>query len=219
MAQPPSFPFNLNSAVDTLLKKEFDVYRASGTPHPLMKANRVDAVPFPHDKLDEWREALRGGVRYIDPETNFEITGAPDDIWINSQSELIVVDYKATSKIGQVNLDADWQKSYKRQVEVYQWLLRKNRFTVSNTAYFVYANGDSGADAFNHCLRFDLTLIPYEGSDEWIEPVIRAAHACLLSDEIPAAPAPRGAKPDCEWCAYREKATASENAKKQGNLF
>lgn len=52
--------------------------------------------------------------------------------------ELIVVDYKATSKTTAVSLDADWQIAYKRQAEIYQWLLRKNDFSVSNIAYFVY---------------------------------------------------------------------------------
>ena len=33
--RPPGFPFSLNSAVDTLLKKEFDIHRAKGAPHPL----------------------------------------------------------------------------------------------------------------------------------------------------------------------------------------
>jgi hypothetical protein len=34
--QPSGAPFTLNSLVDTLLKKEFDLHRAAGTPHPLM---------------------------------------------------------------------------------------------------------------------------------------------------------------------------------------
>ena len=42
-----------------------------------------------------------------------------------SQGELIVVDVKATSKQTEVNLDADWQISYKQQMEIYQWLLLK----------------------------------------------------------------------------------------------
>ena len=37
VARPPGFPFALNSAVDTLLKKEFDVYRAKGVKHPLIE--------------------------------------------------------------------------------------------------------------------------------------------------------------------------------------
>ena len=36
VGQPPGFPFNINSAVDELLKKEFDQYRKKGEPHPYM---------------------------------------------------------------------------------------------------------------------------------------------------------------------------------------
>lgn len=35
VGQPPSYPFSLNSAVDKLLKKEFDVHRVNGSKHPL----------------------------------------------------------------------------------------------------------------------------------------------------------------------------------------
>ena len=37
IARPPSFPFNLNNAVDELLKNEFDIYREKGKPHPIME--------------------------------------------------------------------------------------------------------------------------------------------------------------------------------------
>lgn len=36
VSRPQGFPFNLNSAVDFLLKKEFDLHRKQKTPHPLM---------------------------------------------------------------------------------------------------------------------------------------------------------------------------------------
>ena len=52
VGQPPSFPFTLNSAVDKLLKKEFDIHRANKTQHPLMKAYGIDAVPFQHKDMD-----------------------------------------------------------------------------------------------------------------------------------------------------------------------
>ena len=72
--------FTLNNAVDTLLKKEFDIHRAAGTAHPLMKHYGVEAVPFAHEKMDEWRDSLRRGIQYADPETNFLVTGGVDDI-------------------------------------------------------------------------------------------------------------------------------------------
>jgi len=52
VAQPPGFPFSLNSAVDKLLKKEFDIHRAKREAHPLMRHYTIDAVPFAHPKLD-----------------------------------------------------------------------------------------------------------------------------------------------------------------------
>ncbi len=109
VSQPPGFPFNLNSAVDTLLKKEFDIYRQQGKPHPLMLQEKIDAIPFSHEKIDEWRNNFKG-VQYHHEDTNFIIHGAPDDVWITSEEELILVDYKATSKSTEVTIDAEWQK-------------------------------------------------------------------------------------------------------------
>ncbi|MBI4101086.1 hypothetical protein HY441_01265, partial [Candidatus Microgenomates bacterium] len=97
IARPPSFPFNLNKAVDTLLKKEFDIHRAKSTPHPLMKAYKIEAVPFAHDHLDAWRDTF-AGIQYLHQPTNLLVYGAIDDVWQAPSGELLVVDYKATSK-------------------------------------------------------------------------------------------------------------------------
>lgn len=102
--RPAGFPFNLNSLVDTLLKREFDHYRKLRQPHPLMKQHGVDAIPFDHPKLDQWRDALRRGVKHHDQATNLVITGGIDDVWINPSEELIVVDYKATAKTARSRL-------------------------------------------------------------------------------------------------------------------
>ena len=53
-------PFNLNSAVDALLKREFDRYRAEGAAHPLMAQAAIRAVPHAHPDLDTWRNNFRG---------------------------------------------------------------------------------------------------------------------------------------------------------------
>jgi len=117
------------------------VHRAKGTQHPLQMRYKIDVVPLAHEKIDEWRDALRRGVAYHHEDTNFRVTGGIDDVWVRPNGELIVVDYKATSKKDEVNLDAEWQIGYKRQMEVYQWLFRKNGFQVSDVGYFVYCNG------------------------------------------------------------------------------
>lgn len=198
VGRPPGFPFNLNSAVDTLLKQEFDVYRAKGTQHPLIEKYGVDARPVAHKDLDKWRHNFTG-IQYLHEATNLLIFGAIDDLWINSQDEYIVVDYKATSKNGEITeLNEGWHRGYKRQLEVYQWLLRQNSYPVSNTGYFVYCNGRADKKAFDGKLDFDVTLISYKGDDSWVEKTITDAHQCLNSDKIPKA------DKDCDYCSYIE---------------
>ena len=200
VGRPPGFPFNLNSAVDTLLKQEFDMYRKRGASHPLIEKYGVDARPVPHDSLDKWRHNFTG-VQYLHEPTNLMIFGAIDDLWQNTKGEYIVVDYKATAKSGRITkLNNGWHKGYKRQMEIYQWLLRRNDLEVSDTGYFVYCNGQTDREAFNGKLEFDVTLIAYKGNDDWVEQAIEEAHACLCSAHIP------DASKDCDYCAYRAAA-------------
>jgi len=198
VAQPPGYPFSLNSAVDKLLKKEFDIHRAKGTKHPLMEAYEIDAVPLAHEKIDEWRDSLRAGITYKIPNTHVVVTGGVDDVWVRPNGEFIIVDYKATSKEEEVSLDAEWQDGYKRQMEIYQWLFRQNDFKVSDTGYFVYCNGKTDRKAFDGKLEFDIKVIPYTGDTSWVEKTILDAIACLDSDNIPTS------GEDCDFCKYRE---------------
>lgn len=196
VGRPPGFPFNLNSAVDTLLKKEFDAHRATNTQHPLQAHYGIDAVPAGHESLDEWRHNFTG-VQIHHVPTNFVVFGAIDDLWKNSKGEYIVVDYKATSKQEKIEvLDKAWQDGYKRQMEIYQWLLRRNGYTVSDTGYFVYCNGNTDLEAFDARLEFDVTLIPYTGNDDWVESALVKAKQLLDMDELP----PKGNS--CDYCAY-----------------
>lgn len=196
VGQPPGYPFSLNSAVDKLLKKEFDIHRAKHTAHPLMKAYKINAVPLAHEKMDEWRDSLRRGITYHFPKTNLLLTGGVDDVWVTPKGELIIVDYKATSKEAEVTLDADWQDGYKRQMEIYQWLFRKNGFKVSRTGYFVYCNGNTDKKAFDGKLEFDIKLIPYKGDDSWVEGTIKKMYKCLKSNKIPKS------GEECDYCGY-----------------
>jgi hypothetical protein len=196
VGRPTGFPFNLNSAVDTLLKKEFDVHRARGSRHPLLEQYGVDAVPVDHEELPAWRENFQG-IRFHHEPTNLIVTGAIDDLWRDAQGRFVVVDYKATSKAGRITaLDQGWHAAYKRQMEIYQWLLRRKGHDVSATGYFVYCNGLTDREAFDGKLEFDVTLIRYDGDDSWVEGAVREAHACLNAAAVPHA------AEGCDYCAY-----------------
>jgi RecB family exonuclease len=203
-ARPPSLPFTLNNAVDALLKREFDDYRGRRTPHPLMIGAGINALPFLHSDLDKWRD-VRRGIRFLHAASGFDVYGAVDDVWQHADGDLIIVDYKATARAAEVtSLNEDWHLTYKRQIEVYQWLFRQNGFAVSPTAYWVYANGDPTAERFDQTLRFRMTVIPYTGSDDWVEPQIMAARECLMQD------APPPAADECKFCSFAAgRSTAS----------
>jgi PD-(D/E)XK nuclease superfamily len=205
--RPPGFPFNINSAVDTLLKREFDAHRAAGTQHPIQVQYGLACRPAKHAQIDDWRENFKG-VQYHHAATNLVITGAIDDLWIDDEGQYFVVDYKATAKKEPVKaIDQGWQIGYKRQMEVYQWLLRQNGLNVSSTGYFVYCTGNPEAPGFDSKVEFDVHLIAYEGDDSWLEGAIQQLHACLQADTVPAA------GEHCDYCKYFNARTNAESAR------
>lgn len=204
ITRPNTPPFNINKAIDELFKKEFDAHREAGTPHPIMTDNQIKAVPMQHENMETWRHNFTGVVALHEP-TNLHVFGAIDDLWVGDDGKAIVVDYKATSKDKEVSIDSDWQISYKRQLEVYQWLLRQNGLEVSDTGYFVYTNARIDLDGFNDRLEFRTKLIPYKGSDAWVEPTLKKMKACMEGDMPPVGQAAMGG--DCDYCTYARKRT------------
>ena len=200
--RPDGPPFTLNIAVDELLKKEFDAYRAEGAPHPLMVKFGVEAVPLRDPRMDAWRDN-RKGVR-VSHATGFDVFGAVDDVWVDERGSLIVVDYKATSTEKSITLDDGWKDGYKRQMEVYQWLLRRQGEAVDSRGYFVFANADKAKASFDAHLQFVLTVVPYDGDDSWVEDALIEAHSCLSEARAPSP------NKDCGWCAYRRAAKSLE---------
>ena len=197
--RPQSIPFTLNNAVDSLLKKEFDLYRATAEVPPIVAAAGLDLVPFSHPELDKWRANFTG-IRYTTPDGRFLITGAVDDIWVDRKGVLTVVDYKATGRAEAVKVlgEGGFYNSYRRQLEVYQWLLRKNGFEVSDTAYWLYTTATQKQDGFHNELKFESNLVSHQGSDHWIEGVLDDIYANLNEPEI------AGPGDDCDLCRFFE---------------
>lgn len=194
----PSMPgWSLNSAVDELLKNEFDLLRKKGKQHDLMTRYKINAIPFDHPEIDKWRENFVG-KQYLHEGTNLLITGAVDDIWINKKKQLLIIDYKATSTTKEISLEDEYKKDYKKQMEVYQWIFRKSGFNVSDTGYFIFANAGKNRARFDGRLEFELSIIPHKGDDTWVEPTIHKIKKCLESNQIPAS------SETCEFCTYRK---------------
>jgi CRISPR/Cas system-associated exonuclease Cas4 (RecB family) len=198
----PGFPsFNLNNAVDELFKKEFDIHRKANTPHPIMDEYGLEALPFDHEKMDEWRDPFVGVMTTHQP-TGLVVSGGVDDIWVTPDDSLIIVDYKATCKDGRIEVlgDSPWEAQYARQLGVYRWLLEQNGFTVEQTGYLVYANASKEEIGFDNKLVFETTLVSIKTEVEWIESTLHDIKACLEQKTLPQCGI------NCEYCPYRESA-------------
>ncbi|OGZ68812.1 MAG: hypothetical protein A3D44_02340 [Candidatus Staskawiczbacteria bacterium RIFCSPHIGHO2_02_FULL_42_22] len=212
----PDMPgWSLNSAVDSLLKNEFDVLREKKQPHALMLQYNIHAVPFSHPDLAVWRDDnnKKIGASFFHKETNLNICGIVDDIWQNTKTEqLHIVDYKSTSTDYPISLDSQYKLGYKRQMEVYQWIFKHLGFDVSETGYFLFANAYKNRPGFHGKLEFETTIIPYQGNDAWIDKTVVDIKKCLDSDNIPESGT------DCQHCAYR-KLIQNESLKTQMSLI
>lgn len=198
IARPFGAPYTINNAVDFLLKKEFDEHRKNGTAHYLIKREGIDAIPFMHDDIDRWRANFTG-IQYHDTGKDFLLFGAVDDIWIDSKENLIVVDYKASGA-----KEGELYDSYKRQMEFYQWLLRKNGFKVLDRGYFVYCRVNKDDGFKNGKLSFDIKVQPYDGNDSWVDHAIENAKK-VLDGPLPSP------SPDCQYCNYTKTAVSFED--------
>lgn len=198
ISQPFGPAFTLNIAVDALLKKECDGYRAQQKPRPIAVEYNLEAIPYHPDTVDlmtTWRNN-RQGISFLHAPTNFLVYGAIDDVWVNPKGEFIIIDYKATSKNGDVVLDQDYHDAYRRQLDIYSWLFKMNGYPVHDKAYWVYCNGIKEVEAFDNCLHFKTVLIEHPVDTTWIESKLMEAHQCLNK----SVPPPR--TEDCQFCKY-----------------
>tara|TARA_B100000214_G_scaffold109452_1_gene77252 strand:+ start:3802 stop:4554 length:753 start_codon:yes stop_codon:yes gene_type:complete len=198
LRKPPMPGWAINSAVDDLLKKEMDYCRSQDRPHGIFKENGLNIKPFIHEDIEKWQHTFTG-IQYNDEKHNFLIYGGVDDIMIDEDDKLVVVDFKATAKKADILSSADVYdngKSYKRQLEIYSWLLQKNNFDVSNTGYLMYYNGDASKPHLGKEMHFRRTLVPFELDTSWIDPMVDDIYNCLQKDEIPYS------NDNCEECIY-----------------
>ncbi|MBT3445811.1 hypothetical protein HN450_03120 [bacterium] len=198
----PDMPgWTLNSTVDDLLKKEFDICREKQIPHRIMlKSNLENIVPYKDVRMDEWRDALRRGIKYKYKDSNITLKGGIDDLWYNNETqEIIIVDYKSQSSSRPVTtedyLSSIYHENYKIQLDFYAYLFLMNNFLVSKTAFFYVANCRKHETGFNSKLIFDETLVPYRLKTHWIEEKIDEMISVLNSKKLP------DINPFCQNCA------------------
>lgn len=212
----PSIPgFNINEATDVLLKRDFDKCRSDQTTHPFLKqAGYAHLIPYQHDNFDLWTQSLHFGAKgrfhTVHKDTGLKIGGGLDDVWLNTETgQVHIVDYKSTSQKSpgkQITLEGKWKQSYKRQMDLYVWIMKRMGLDTSDIGYFLYCDGDRFTDSpflgeGDASMRFKMTILLYNTDQQWIEPTLRKIKDTLVSKTCPAH------SDTCEYGAFLKAST------------
>ena len=196
----PSIPgFNINEATDILLKRDFDKFRGTEITHKfLINLGMEHLIPFEHQDFDLWTQSMhfgaKGRMHFVHAPSNLKVGGGLDDIWFNKKTEeLHIVDYKSTSQKTEgmkITLEDKWKSAYKRQMDLYVWVMRQKGFNISATGYFLYCDGDRFSDySFLNqeegIMKFKMSLISYKVDLDWIEPTLIEIRKCLHQSQCP----------------------------------
>ena len=188
--RPPPYPYALNTAVDILLKQEFDSYRAKGELHPLLIENNIQARLFPNQSLlNQWRSNF-SGIRYFDSELDATLFGAVDDILEFEDGKLAPLDYKSTGSRVPVVYDR-----FQLQMDIYTFLLEKNGFLTPRKGYlaFYVVNKENG---FGDKLPFKKELHEIEVDSSDVPKLFKDAVGLLRKN----VPPPH--TQDCKFCQW-----------------
>ena len=177
--RPPPYPYALNSAVDALLKEEFDSYRKRGEVHPLIESNIKDARLFANQRLlDQWRDNFQG-IRYYDTELKASLFGAVDDVLEFKDGSLAALDYKSTgSKVANV------YDRFQLQLDTYTFLLEKNKYKTKRKGYLAFYVVDK-ENGFVDRLPFRKKVVEIETNPSDVYDIFKDAVALLKDNKIP----------------------------------
>lgn len=182
------FP-SLPSGMDKVLKEHFNRFRDKGQlPPELSKSECADdecKLFDDHELLAIWRSNFKG-ISYKDKEGN-TLHGAVDNILMKGK-KLIVLDYKTRG----YDLKEDTHEHYQNQLDIYNFLLRKNGYQTEDYAFLLFYVPkevlESGEVVFNTTLK--KMKIDVKNAEDIFKRAIK-----LLNSDCP--------KKSCEWCDGR----------------
>src|SRR5439155_12851249 len=114
-------------------------------------------------------------------ELGLECYGIVDDVWLHSEGELIIVDYKSTGKDKHyiVNpIGSKWDRINQRQLSFYAILFKKNGYNIHPKGYLVYSIAVKDNVSFNQMIAFDMAVQRCDLDGSWYEPTMRAIRNC-----------------------------------------
>ena len=197
--RPPPYPYALNSAVDTLLKEEFDAYRSKNLPHPMLKENNINARLFNNQKLlNQWRNNF-AGIRFFDQDLQATLFGAVDDVLEFEGGKIAPLDYKSTGSTA-----ANVYDRFQLQLDTYTFLMEKNGFKTTRKGYLAFYIVDKSR-GFIDRLPFRKEMVQIETNPSDIYEIFKDAVNYLKQ----SSPPPHS--PDCKFGTWLKGARSFTN--------
>ncbi len=187
------FP-SLPSGMDRILKEHFDKFRDKGKLPPELKENKeckeLSLFNNP-DIMRIWRNNLKG-ISFQDDKGNI-LHGAVDNILFNKKNnKLIVLDYKTRG----YPLKEDTAAHYQNQLNIYNYLLRKNGYETEDYAFLLFYIPKEVKETGE--VVFDTVLVKMKINIDDVEKLWKKALK-LLQGPCPKTHTEENKEP-CPWC-------------------
>jgi len=187
------FP-SLPSGMDSVLKAHFDKFMEKGKLPPELNKNKdfKDIKLFDNKELMKvWRTNLKG-IRWKDEEGNI-LRGAVDNILVKGK-KLIVLDYKTRG----FPLKEDTAEKYQKQLDIYNFLLRKNGYETEDYGFLLFYHPSHVLETGEVVFNTDLVKMKINVED--------AEKMWKKALKILNGPCPKEtpAEDECEWCRLIE---------------
>ena len=179
------FP-SLPNGMDKVLKEHFDSFMSKSLLPPELKELKGVKL-FSDEILSVWRSNFKG-IQWTDSEGNI-LRGAVDNILVKDD-KLIVLDYKTRG----FPLKEDTHDHYQDQLDIYNFLLRKNGYSTEEYAYLLFYHPDKVLSDGSVLFHTDLKKIPVDVANA--EKIFKK-ELDVLEGEMPESAR------ECKWCEWR----------------
>ncbi len=183
-----AFP-SLPSGVDKMLKEHFDRFLDKGKLPPELKDLKDVKLFNNKELLKKWRNNFKG-IEYFDKENNILLRGAVDNLLVKDK-KLIVLDYKTRG----FALKEDTAHHYQDQLNIYNFLLRKNNYETEDYAYLLFYVPENILESGEFIFKTD--LIKMKINVKHAEDLYRKA-VKVLNNEMPES------SRECVYCEWKE---------------
>lgn len=183
------FP-SLPSGMDKILKEHFDRFMKLGALPPELRTLDGELKLFDNEELLKvWRSNFKG-IQWKDAESNL-FRGAVDNL-LQKGKKLIVLDYKTRG----FPLKDDTATYYQDQLDIYNFLLRRNGYDTEDYAYLLFYHPNKVHE--NGSMDFHVDLVKMTISIKNAEKIFKEALK-VLGQDIP------DSSGECGFCAWANK--------------